>query len=413
VTPVEPWRVVVAGGGVAGIETLLGLRTLGEGSLRLTLVTPDLRFVLRPHAVAEPFGGPPSPSLPYADIAREQGARFVRDRVQTVRAGDRVLELESSGELPYDALVLAVGAQARAFHPAVLTFDGPRAVPAVRDLVSDLTHARAQSVALVVPAGVTWALPMYELALMLRGRARRRHVLLVTSEPAPLAVFGDEPSRAVGEMLARAGIEIHVGADPTVGDDGHAIGLSADGPWLPVDRIVAPPLLDGPRLPGVPHDAAGFIPVEEHGRVPGLDRVYAAGDGTDIAIKQGGLAAQQADAVAEAIAARAGADILPEPFRPVLRGVLLTGRGKAWMRSASAGGGEGEAERRALFWPPTKIAGRYISPFLAELDEAEALGRAPQPSGQPVELDLERDMPAAADALRTTERVPASRGGGE
>ena len=88
-------------------------------------MTPDLHFVLRPHAVAEPFGGPPSPSLPYAEIAREQGARFVRDRVRAVRADERVLELERGGELPYDALVLAVGAQARAFHPAALTFDGP------------------------------------------------------------------------------------------------------------------------------------------------------------------------------------------------------------------------------------------------------------------------------------------------
>ena len=95
-TRVEPWRVVIAGGGVAGIEALLGLRTLGEGCLQLTLVTPDLHFVLRPHAVAEPFGGAPSPSLPYAEIAREQGARFVRDRVRAVRADDRVLELEQA-----------------------------------------------------------------------------------------------------------------------------------------------------------------------------------------------------------------------------------------------------------------------------------------------------------------------------
>jgi sulfide:quinone oxidoreductase len=373
VTRVAPWRVVVAGGGVAGIEALLGLRTLGEGSLRLTLVTPDLHFVLRPHAVAEPFGGPPSPSLPYADVAREQGARFVRDRVRAVRPDERVLDLEGGDPLAYDALVLAVGAQARAFHPAVLTFDGPRAVPAVRDLVSDLTHARAQSVALVVPAGVTWALPMYELALMLRGRARRRHVLLVTSEPAPLAVFGDEPSRAVGEMLARAGIEIHVGADPTVGDDGHAIGLSADGPWLPVDRIVAPPLLDGPRLPGVPHDAAGFIPVDEHGRVPGLDRVYAAGDGTDIAIKQGGLAAQQADAAITHLTAQAGGLLAPDPFRPVLRGRLMTGQVDRYLRHDPA---SGDAVLDEPLWEPAaKVVGHYLAPWLAYLHPARPAPR--------------------------------------
>jgi sulfide:quinone oxidoreductase len=373
VTPVEPWRVVVAGGGVAGIETLLGLRTLGEGSLRLTLVTPDLRFVLRPHAVAEPFGGPPSPSLPYADIAREQGVRFVRDRVQTVRAGDRVLELESSGELPYDALVLAVGAQARAFHPAALSFDGPDAVPAVRDLVGDLTHGRAESVALVVPTGVSWALPMYELALMLRGRARRRRILLVSSEPAPLAVFGPEPSGAVAEMLTRAVVEVHVGADPTVSEDGRAIGLSADGPWLFADRIVAPPLLHGPRLPGVPHDRRGFIPVDEHGRVPGLDRVYAAGDGTDVAIKQGGLAAQQADAAIRHLTAQAGGLLPPDPFRPVLRGRLMTGQVDRYLRHDPA---SGDAVLDEPLWEPAaKVVGHHLAPWLAYLHPARPVPR--------------------------------------
>ena len=100
--------------------------------------------------------------------------------------------------------------------------------------------------------------------------------------------------------------------------------------------------------------------------------------------------------MAEAIAAHAGADVDPQPFRPVMRGVLLTGRGQAWMRNAADGDApDGEAQRRALFWPPTKIAGRYLSPYLAELDEARALGEAPQPSGQPVELDLERERPGA------------------
>ena len=146
---------------------------------------------------------------------------------------------------------------------------------------------------------------MYELALMLRGRARQRRVLLISSEPSPLAVFGREPSRAIGEMLARAGIELIVGADPHVAEDGTAVGLSPEGRWLPVDRIVAPALLEGPRLPGVPHDDAGFIRVDEYGRVPGLERVYAAGDGTDFPVKQGGLAAQQADAAVRHLVAEA------------------------------------------------------------------------------------------------------------
>ena len=56
-----------------------------------------------------------------------------------------------------------------------------------------------------------------------------------------------------------------------------------------------------------------------------LEDVFAAGDIANFPIKQGGLAAQQADAAAEAIAAEAGAQVDPQPFKPVLRGILLTG----------------------------------------------------------------------------------------
>jgi hypothetical protein len=84
-----------------------------------------------------------------------------------------------------------------------------------------------------------------------------------------------------------------------------------------------------------------------------------------------------------------------------MRGVLLTGRGERWMRGP-VGDDEGASERHALFWPPTKIAGRYLSPYLAERDDAEQLGQTPEPDGRAVELDLERDLPEVADALRTS-----------
>jgi sulfide:quinone oxidoreductase len=142
-------------------------------------------------------------------------------------------------------------------------------------------------------------------------------------------------------------------------------------------------------LPGLPSDPDGFVPVDAHGRVPGVGDVYAAGDVTTWPIKQGGLAAQQADAAAEAIAAEAGADVTPQPFRPVLRGVLLTGRGRRWIRRDLGGAeGEGETQRHALWWPPTKVAGRYLAPYLAALEEEEF--REPnRPAGQLVEFTME------------------------
>ena len=106
--------------------------------------------------------------------------------------------------------------------------------------------------------------------------------------------------------------------------------------------------------------------------------VYAAGDATTSSIKQGGVACQQADAAAEAIAARAGADVDPEPFRPVLRGLLLTGSTPRYMRTEVTGGGEsGQVSDHALWWPPGKIAGKRLAPYLAlraeELESAEGV----------------------------------------
>src|SRR5699024_6223966 len=115
---------------------------------------------------------------------------------------------------------------------------------------------------------------------------------------------------------------------------------------------------------GLPADASGFIPVDEHAAVRGLRDVYAVGDVTDQPLKQGGLAAQQADAAASAIAHALGAPVRPEPFRPVLRGLLLSGVGAAFLRRAADGGSE--ASFGALWWPPTKVAGRHLGPFLAD-----------------------------------------------
>jgi sulfide:quinone oxidoreductase len=134
--------------------------------------------------------------------------------------------------------------------------------------------------------------------------------------------------------------------------------------------------------------------VDRYCKVVGSDRVWAAGDGIAFPIKQGGLATQEADAAAESIAALAGAPVEAQPFRPVVRGILLTGRGREWLRSQVAGGGgEAEAERRALWWPPTKVAGRYVAPFLHAHAGGEAQADEGAPSGQLVERELSHELP--------------------
>jgi sulfide:quinone oxidoreductase len=131
---------------------------------------------------------------------------------------------------------------------------------------------------------------------------------------------------------------------------------------LPVDLAVALPRPVARAIAGLPGDAEGFLPADAHGRLESAPAVYAAGDATSRPLRQGGLAAQQADAAAVSIALQAGAPVAPEPYRPVLRGLLLTG-GRPWFLSRGTDT-PGVAVADAAWWPPHKIAGLELAPYL-------------------------------------------------
>lgn len=390
-------RVVIAGGGVAALETLIALRDLAGDRVDITLVAPEDAFTYRPMTVAQPFGEGHALRYELAEIARNFGARLVSDSVVDVDPEARRVGCQGGQELSYDHLVLAVGAKARPAYRHAITFGEDPSEEALHGLLADIEGGYADHVAFVAPGGTAWTLPLYEIALMTArqtwsmgiGRVR---FTLVTPEDRPLALFGPAASEAIGELLEAQGIEFIGSTYPNV-SHGHVL-LDPGGRQLDGARVVSLPFLDGPDLPGVPADPSGFIPVDSHGRVPGLDGVYAAGDGTTFPIKQGGLAAQQADAVAEVIAAAVGARVEPEPFRPVLRGMLLTGGDDRYLRHGVGGGqGAGDVAAQALWWPPAKIAGRYLAPYLFGRDEHLRVQRV-ETGYLPVEVTL--DLAAGA-----------------
>jgi sulfide:quinone oxidoreductase len=160
---------------------------------------------------------------------------------------------------------------------------------------------------------------LYELALMTATHVAERRLSdvrlsLVTPEQQPLELFGVAASRTVRELLDSRGIELHLSRYPTRFEDGQ-LSLIPDE-TLAAERVVSLPSVLGPQLAGLPADADGFIPVDLHGLVHGEQDVYAAGDATNSPIKQGGIASQQADAAAEAIAARAGCRRGPAAVSP-------------------------------------------------------------------------------------------------
>ena len=398
--------MLIAGGGVAGLETLLALRALAPDRVDITLLAPELKFVNLSMAVEQPFKAQRVRGLRLENTATELGARWHRGALDRVEHLQHRVITKDGDELAYDRLVLALGAHpAREWHShEVLTYHDGRDGPNYRVLLHQLREGRIDKLAFVRPAGANWPLPLYDLALMTAADCAAHNrseveLSLITPEEEPLGIFGNPASAAIRRLLDESGVTLHTSSYGTPNPPGR-LDISPGGRSLAVDRIVTIPRLLGPRLRGIPSGRDGFIHTDPHGRVPGLDGVFAAGDATTFPVKQGGLAAQQADAVAEAIAASAGADIDPQPFRPILRGTLLTGGPARYLRAdiSGAAGDDSILSEEALWWPPNKLSGRYLAPYLSG-QFGEASDVMPQDEHAiPVETALD---PVAPDT-RTT-----------
>lgn len=123
----HPARVLVAGGGVAGLETLLALQDLAGDRVTTTLLTPERDFVYRPMSVAAPFARGHARRYELADVVRDTGATLRRDRLQQVDDAGRYLA-------PY-LLARDEGGDDAGERPAgqLVEFDLERDLPAAAD----------------------------------------------------------------------------------------------------------------------------------------------------------------------------------------------------------------------------------------------------------------------------------------
>jgi sulfide:quinone oxidoreductase len=371
-------RVLIAGGGVAALELVLALRVLAASHVKVTLLTAQAQLAPRAMTVAAPFGRGAAPSYDWTQIAHEQGMRLVLDKASAIDADKRIVFTGGGRRLPYDILVVATGARRVAPFAGALTFgaDADGGIAPLRAIVADLLAGNAASVAFALPAPSIWPLPLYELALLaaeeLREHGCAAAVRIVTPERQPLAIFGAAARDAIMPLLEAHDVELVTRAQPDAVVDGEL--RLRDGGRVAAERVVTLADIQSRPLAGLPLDRAGFIPVDQHGRVLGAPAVYAAGESTSFPLRQGGLATQQADAVAEAIAAACGSGNSPSPFAPVLRGRMLTNGAPLYLQARPSG--QSLASSRPLWSPPEKIAGRYLAPYLASARPSR-LGAAP------------------------------------
>ncbi len=398
-----PLRVLIAGGGVAGLEVLLALRELAGDKVEVTLLAPKPEFVYRPMIVEEAFSLVPAERHELDLLVADRGGEFVLGELSEVVPDKHLVppfrwrraHIRRRGDVRRRSEPARLCSRRRPFAPgrnrlrSTRRWQPQQPIPAARS--PSLSHRACHG-----------RFPLYELAMFSQLRAAEQGLdlktMIVTPEPEPLAIFGPPATDAVAGMLRGRGIEVRCGAS-VVDRDGDYIAVP-DGEKLDVGAVVALPVLSGPNISGLPSDGDGFIPTDEHGQVRGVEDVFAAGDGTDFPIKQGGLGTQQADACAEMIAVacrrrrgaatfHAGASReahheirIPQPFRRYFRG-----RRRQVPRHPEV-----------LWWPSRKLAGRYLAPYLSGTEsdfESEASDRAHEievslPSkwhGQPVGWD--------------------------
>jgi len=377
-TQPEKLRVVIAGGGVAALETAFALNDLAPDRTDVTVLAPNADFVYRPMTVREPFAYGAARRYPLEPIVRDAGARLLTGELGWVDPDRQTIHTKDDEPIEYDALMLALGAKPVPHYTHALTIDDRRMDETLHGLIQDVEGGYLKSLAFVSPGRMAWPLPLYELALMTAARAYDAQielaVTIVTPEDAPLAIFGSAASGAVSELLEKAGIEVIASAYAEIPAEGELV-INPSDRRLQVDRVIALPELYGPSIRGIPLGDHGFIRVNPHGHVPDVGPIYAAGDAIDFPIKHGGLGSQEADTAAQSIALQAGAAVTPEPFHPVVHGILLTG-GKPLYLTAQITGGQGfssEVSDTPTWSPPSKIAARYLAPYLDARDNQGAV----------------------------------------
>jgi sulfide:quinone oxidoreductase len=385
-------HVLIAGGGVAGVEAMLALSELAGDAVDIELLSPSDEFVYRPLQVVEPFGSGESIELDLRSIVADAGARHTRDALTSVEPRARMTTLASGGTRGYEALLIALGARPVEAVPGALTFGDDRQRARFSDLLAALGRRGETRLAFVIPRQATWSIAAYELALLTAAERDARRLegvelAVITHERAPLELLGPAASELVAARLEEARVSLRTRC--VVERFARGELMIAGGGSQEADTAVALPALEVPPLPGLPQRKGGFVNTDVRMRVAGLENVWAAGDVTSFPIKQGGLATQQSDVAARSIAARAGVRVPVEPFEPVLRAALITAGAPDYLRASLAGPRRDVASAGIPLWSPAaKLAGKYLAPYIAS-----AVGEA---GGQHL-ADLEPPRDAAKE----------------
>ncbi len=103
--------VVIVGGGFGALEVALALKAI-DRRIAVSVISSETAVVYRPWLIRVPAGRSQPPVIPFARLLAEAGIEVIAGRADTADLDRRRLILDSGGEVEYDQLVVATGADA-------------------------------------------------------------------------------------------------------------------------------------------------------------------------------------------------------------------------------------------------------------------------------------------------------------
>lgn len=325
-------RIVVAGGGYAGLAALS--RLLNQAGGRLTLIDSEPGHTLVPEL---PEALAPGKSvarhvLSYDRLLKDARVTRIADQIVGIRLAQRTVLLQSGEQVAFDWLVLAVGTVPR-FPPVpglkALALPLKTAQDTQR-IKRDLDKGKNQQV-VVVGGGLTGV----EVAGVL---APRHHVSLVEASARLLPGLGPGLASYAHRRLKGAGVTFYLHHKLSEVSAGRIV---AGGKNLSYDILIWAGGIGPPKWlseTDLPLDRQGYPVADPTGQV--LPHVYVAGDLWQVEdrgqrLPQTAQLAEQAGAyVGSVIVNRLKQDGDVPEFHPHIRGMLVAlnpGQGVGWV----------------------------------------------------------------------------------
>lgn len=319
-------RIVVLGGGFAGMEAALSMRANMPNEADITMVSDKDYFLFKPNTIYIPFGLDPGKlAFHLSGPTRRRNINLVSATAREIDPISRRVYLDAPnqvGDLPYDYLVVATGAGMRPeeipglgeLGMNIWTTNEMLALRAgFQKLLADAKEGLKREVLFLVPPNNKCSGPLYEMVMMLDTWLRRKRVRdqigirWTTFEESYVQAFGPRMHELVSQEFEHRGIEGYTRyvVDRVERGSAHAgVGGEAvykNGERLPFHLLVSfPPHGASTNFTHLPIDNHGFIATDLKTRqVVGYPDVYAIGDASDFPVKQADLAFLQAEAAAD------------------------------------------------------------------------------------------------------------------